>query len=769
MTTLPANKFELVSSLGSNALFSTYTVTEKGSKNLLDLYIIRPHLLQDTSSLESFADSFTALSTLEHPYLSQIKEVVLDDDTFWYTTQSISGIPLRDFPTTEISLGLSLNIIRKIVSATKEIHEIKMVHGDINPKNIVVLEDESIFLLNAGVAEIMSYLPESLTIFAQIPHPSYSAPEVLQGLKKSEQSDIYSIGMVLYELLTGILPFSGGNAETVKAKQEKGVLAKVSEINPRLPKEIDDLIEKALAWDPSDRFNSVGAFGNAIDKLANNIDRKELDGMFPGIHGDPMTESGANRRPVKDNPDDWVIICEECLTSNSSEASYCSYCWKDMSSIELITKPESLIYVRTSKRKRSIRKWAKRGALYFMMLSLVGLYFFDRSAPPGLLLDQPLSNISLSQGTGVWSTPRGGNDGIGSFQDNQPPPEGQIRWENKVATQILSSPSTDGKMVFITTYDKEVLALNSYDGSVIWRVKTTGPMDSSVTIGEEQIYVAYRNGILSSLDKKTGSENWSKDLDDHIFSWVVVEDGMLFALTREGIISSLDASTGATRWTIDSNVQFLAPPTIKDGILVAPGLKRRIFSIEARTGQTNLTYLSRNAMVGSAAISGNIAVLGGLDRHVRAIDITKKTKPMEKTVLGVWSQFFLWNMAPFPPAQSGTVWTKNVGHEISNAPAISGNRVIVTTKDEVIMALALSTGDEIWKISLDPDEVASSPTIVNSTFFVTTNSGYLKAFEVDTGNLLWKLEIDSEGTNSIAYSKGELYVSTRDGTIYGVK
>ena len=82
-----------------------------------------------------------------------------------------------------------------------------------------------------------------------------------------------------------------------------------------------------------------------------------------------MAEPGTTKRPIKDNPDDWVIVCEACLTSHSSEASYCSYCWKDVSSIEPLTKIESLIYVRTSKRKRSIRKWARRGALYFLMLS----------------------------------------------------------------------------------------------------------------------------------------------------------------------------------------------------------------------------------------------------------------------------------------------------------------------------------------------------------------------------------------------------------------
>ena len=174
-------------------------------------------------------------------------------------------------------------------------------------------------------------------------------------------------------------------------------------------------------------------------------------------------------------------------------------------------------------------------------------------------------------------------------------------------------------------------------------------------------------------------------------------------------------------------------------------------------------------MVGSPAVSGNIAVLGGLDRHVRAIDITKKTLPMEKTVLGLWSQFFLWGMAPFPPAQRGAVWTRNIGHEIATSPAISGNRVIVTTKDGKIMALALSNGKEIWETSLDPDEVAGSPTIVNSTFFVTTSQGYLKAYQIDDGSLLWELNIGSAGTNSIAYANGQIYFNTQNGTIYGVK
>ena len=472
---------------------------------------------------------------------------------------------------------------------------------------------------------------------------------------------------------------------------------------------------------------------------------------------------------LENNLGNLVTVCEYCLTANQSAAKFCRFCWKDISLIESMQEDESYQYVKLTRRKRNFRKWAKRGAIYLMILSVFALYLFDRSAPPGLLLDQPLSNISLSQGEGVWSTPRGGNDGTASTTGDQKTPDGEILWKSRVASQILSSPSVADKIIFATTYDEEILALNSADGSIIWRVKANGPLDSSPVIAEENIYVAYRDGTLISLNKNTGIENWSIELDNHIFSWVVIDQGMLFALSRDGKITSLDALTGATRWKIDSEVQFLAPPAIQNGTLVAPGLKRRIFAIDGRTGQTNLTYLARNAMVGSPAVSGNIAVLGGLDRHVRAIDITKKTLPMEKTVLGFWSQFFLWGMAPFPPAQSGAVWTRNIGHEIATSPAISGNRVVVTTKDGKIMALTLSNGKILWEVSLSPDEVAGSPTIVNSTFFVTTNQGYLKAYQIDDGSLLWELNIESAGTNSIAYANGQIYFNTQNGTIYGVK
>lgn len=472
---------------------------------------------------------------------------------------------------------------------------------------------------------------------------------------------------------------------------------------------------------------------------------------------------------IKSDSLNLVIVCDYCLTANNNTAKFCSYCWKEISFVEAIQEDESLIYIKAKRRKRNFRKWAKRGAIYLAILSLFALYFFDRSAPPGLLLDQPLSNISLSQGEGVWSTPRGGNQGIASAGNDQRIPEGEVLWTNRVASQILSSPSVADKIIFATTYDEEILALDSADGSIIWRVKARGPLDSSPVIAAENIYIAYRDGTVISLDKNTGIENWSIELDSHTFSWVVIDQGMLFALSRDGKITSLDALTGATRWKIDSEVQFLAPPAIQNGTLVAPGLKRRIFAIDGRTGQTNLTYLTRNAMVGSPAVSGNIAVLGGLDRHVRAIDITKKTLPMEKTVLGFWSQFFLWGMAPFPPAQSGAVWTKNIGHEIATSPAISGNRVVVTTKDGKIIALTLSNGKVLWEVSLNPDEVAGSPTIVNSTFFVTTNQGYLKAYQIDDGSLLWELNIESAGTNSIAYANGQIYFNTQNGTIYGVK
>jgi outer membrane protein assembly factor BamB len=126
-------------------------------------------------------------------------------------------------------------------------------------------------------------------------------------------------------------------------------------------------------------------------------------------------------------------------------------------------------------------------------------------------------------------------------------------------------------------------------------------------------------------------------------------------------------------------------------------------------------------------------------------------------------------MAPFPPAQSGVIWTRSVGEEIRTSVAVSANRAVVTTDQGTLLALRMSNGDEIWRTSLEEEPTAAgSPIIINNTIFVGTEQGNLHAHDVRDGSRLWTLPLDSAVLGSTAFADGSLYTVTRAGVLYAV-
>jgi len=771
-----SDKYTLIENSGGNSLFSNLIVEDTVTKKQFFLQLIRPHFLDSNIPIESFYNSMLSVSKIQHSAIPVIHEINKDEGSFQIVNELKTGHSIIDKVHEGITLTKLLDYLSDLLSALDTLHNSNITHGDINPKNIIIDNKNSLYLLNTGLATFNSLLPKSKNLFSLIPNPAYLPPEAMPNSITTVESEIYSVGMTFYELLTGTLPFTGTNIETVKAKQAREGLVNARQLNSDIPETIESLLHRSLSWRPEDRFSSIKEFNELLTAAKKSLTSTENETLFPGIEIRTQLENQMKKFEATKGIEITTLkkVCPSCLNFNKNNADHCTICWLNISSESPLSLEGATKYRNKMSWKRRRRAWTKKGLYSLAILSLITLYFFDRSAPPGLLSEQPSSSISLSQGVGEWSTPRGGASGIGSIATTGPVPLGNIKWEKKIAVGFLASPTVSGNIIYATTLDKRILAINAINGEEIWETSTTGPLDSPAVISENQVFIPYRDRQIVSLNRYTGKQLWATELDDYSISWVIVDQGILYALSRDGTITSLDALTGQIRWTIYTEVQFLSPPSISQGILIAPGLKRRIFALEGKTGQTNLTYLSRNSIVSSAAISGKIAVLGGVDRHVRAINITENTLPFEKSILGTWSQFFLWSMAPFPPAQSGTIWTKYIGEEIKTSPAISGNRAIVTTSGGEILSMSLSNGEILWKSELPNKEIPNSPTIVNDTIFLSTNKSYvtgksyIRAYDLKTGNLKWNTEITDAGTDSIAFANGTLYLTTKNGVIYAV-
>ena len=767
-------RYEILVALPGSSLFSVYSARDRSTDDPVEIRQPRVRALENEAAIEPFRAMMTRYEEVRNPYLSRLVDIAEEGDDLWLAFEAPRGDPLRNWLVRGVPLDEALQLIAQAASALQSLHDAGLFHGDVTSRALHVLPVGGAQLRGGGLAALATAMGGAMRSSLQTPAPAYMAPELLRGGVPTPQSDIFSLGMVLYETLTGGLPFTGNTRDTVRVKQQESVVSPVASINPALPDTLDPVIARAIAWEPADRFQTAQEMEQALlelrlgvaaadahhvvpDETAREQIRIEISGFEPiGADSHQVGEAGYR-------------VCMECLTVNSASSARCAVCWRDLAGAPITDRIQGIELAEQTQKSRRKRTWIRRGAIASVLIVLAALFIFDRGAPPALFTGPPTTNLSALAGPGFWTTPRGGNEAPGSFLQASIVPEGDVRWQLNLDIEISSSPTIADGRVFITTRDSRILALSADDGSLIWEAEAPGPVDTAAIVAGDRVFVAFRNSRLASYDVATGEEIWRTRMSNPLFSWVIVEDGVLYASCQNGVIQAFDAGTGELRWEIDTEGGLPAPPSISEGLLVVPTENQQIIVLVGLTGRTRLIYVFRRSVEGSAAIHNGVAIVGGLDSHVRAIDIRAQNLPLERTVLRWWTQFFLWGMAPFPPAQSGVIWTDYLGDEITTHPALSGNRAIVSTNTGALAAYSVGAGEVIWNVSLeDGPSVPGSPTVVNDTVFVGTDQNNLHAFDARNGGRLWTLELDGPVTGIPAFADGALYIATRNGVLYAL-
>ncbi len=774
MTSSPASlqeRYDIIAALPGTSLYSVYSAIERESDDAVEIREPRVRALENTDTLGPFRSLMEQHLDVHHAHLGRLLEIHPDGETFWMVYEPARGEQLRGWLTRGLQLDEALQLIAQAASGLQALHDAGLIHGDVNSRDVFVTPVSGAQLRNAGLSELsisMSGLQSSL----QIPLPSFMAPEILRGSEPGTKSDIFSLGMVLYETLTGHLPFTGNNRDTVRVKQQEGRIAPVTALNPALPAALDDIVGKALAWDPNERFASAQEMRETLLEFRNNLSMPEAQIVVPEEAArqeilDDIAQFEPSRLSVDGDGTGKFRVCSECLAINLSSVTRCAVCWRDIRDAPIHSRADAEEFAQRTQRQRTTRKWVRRGAIAFAVLALLVLFIYDRGAPPGLLTGPPTTTLTAQVGNGLWTTPRGGAASIGSASNVDAVPQGVERWRMEFGAEITSSPTVDNGRVFVTTLDSRILAFSTEDGSLLWERQGPGPVDTSPIVADDRLYIAFRNSRMAALDADTGEVIWESVISNPAFSWVNVADGSVYVSCQDGLIQAFDAGTGVKRWEIDTGDGLFAPPSISEGLVIIPTRGNQVLVLVGETGQTRLSYVVPGNVDGAAAISHGTAALGDSRGFVRAINIRSQNLPLEKTVLRFWSQFYIWGLAPFPPAQSGTVWTRSIREEVWADAAISGNRAFFATREGNVYAFALGSGQELWKTALDDEPTwTGSPTVVNDTLYIGAENGRLYALDTVSGDHLWNIDLGGSVSSAPAYADGGLFVLTDNGTLY---
>jgi eukaryotic-like serine/threonine-protein kinase len=257
--------YEVVRVLGTGGLGEVYEVRHSISQRAEAMKVLLPEQHTGADIGERFRREIQMLGALSHPHIASLHNAFYHEGQLIMVMELVSGETLRSKSVrTLLSVPQVLRYARQILSALDYAHQRGVVHRDIKPSNIMITTDDVVKLLDFGIA--ISDRSADLTapgfVVGSI---SYMSPEQISGDKATIRSDIYAVGVTLYEVLTGRLPVGGtSNFAIMRAHLTEQPLAPI-ELNPRLPVVLSSAILKALEKKPEDRFASAQEFLSALD------------------------------------------------------------------------------------------------------------------------------------------------------------------------------------------------------------------------------------------------------------------------------------------------------------------------------------------------------------------------------------------------------------------------------------------------------------------------------------------------------------------------
>jgi serine/threonine-protein kinase len=227
------------------------------------LKFLHERFAQDASFVERFRREAQSAAGLQHPNVVGVYDRGETDGRHWIAMEYVEGASLKDLIARGLTVGEAVEIVRQVLAGTKFAHDRGIIHRDLKPQNVLVDREGRARVVDFGIARVgASEITQTGSVLGTA---QYLSPEQAQGLETGATSDLYSIGVLLYECLTGRVPFEADSPVAVALKQISEPPRRPSELNPQIPPALDAVVMRALAKDPANRFQSADEFIAALD------------------------------------------------------------------------------------------------------------------------------------------------------------------------------------------------------------------------------------------------------------------------------------------------------------------------------------------------------------------------------------------------------------------------------------------------------------------------------------------------------------------------
>jgi serine/threonine-protein kinase len=284
------NRYRVVRRIGSGGMADVWLAEDTHLQRQVALKVLHRRFLQDREFVGRFQREAEHAAGLTHPNIVAVYDRGEDGDVNYIAMRYVQGPTLKELIDRGLSPDQAVALVRQVLEGARFAHRNGIVHRDLKPQNVIVDEEGKAVVTDFGIARAgVSEITQTGSVMGT---PQYLSPEQAQGFEVTPVSDLYSIGVILYEALTRRVPFEGESAVAIAMKQVAETPQRPSSINPQVSPALDAVVMRALEKEPGQRFQSADAFIAALDAALKD----------PGVSG--QTAAFAAAPPVVGTPEE---------------------------------------------------------------------------------------------------------------------------------------------------------------------------------------------------------------------------------------------------------------------------------------------------------------------------------------------------------------------------------------------------------------------------------------------------------------------------------
>ena len=293
-----SDRYQIIKAIGEGGMANVYLAYDTILDRDVAVKVLRGDLANDEKFVRRFQREALSASSLTHPNIVEVYDVGEDHGQYYIVMEYVEGKNLKDLIKKRGKLTLSevIDIMLQITDGMSVAHDSYIIHRDIKPQNIMILENGLVKIMDFGIAMAMNstQLTQTNSIMGSV---HYLPPEQANGKGSTLQSDIYSMGILMYELLTGKLPYKGDNAVEIALKHLKEPLPSIKEELPNIPQSVENIVIKATAKNPKNRYADAREMHNdlltCLDESRENEEKIKLPYK-------EITEEAKTKQPKKE-------------------------------------------------------------------------------------------------------------------------------------------------------------------------------------------------------------------------------------------------------------------------------------------------------------------------------------------------------------------------------------------------------------------------------------------------------------------------------------